>query len=75
MTFAFYTINFAESIGYQWVFVFFAVIGSVLAYIPVLALMWKGQEVRRSMGKPENVNVFDSMVADVPEDSVTGRML
>lgn len=64
MTFAFYTIDFAERIGYQWVFVFFAAMGSVLAFIPILALMWKGQEVRQTMGKPRGVNVFDSMIAN-----------
>lgn len=68
MTFAFYTIDFAEKIGYQWVFVFFAIMGSVLAFIPVVVLMWKGREFRERLGKPRDVNVFDSMVADIEED-------
>lgn len=60
MTFAFYTIDFAQKIGYQWVFFFFACMGSILGFIPILALMWKGKEIRERMGKPVNVNQFDT---------------
>lgn len=59
MTFAFYAIPMAEKIGYQFLFVFFACMGSILAFIPILVLMFKGREIRERFGKPRNVNVFD----------------
>lgn len=59
MTFAFYAIPLASKIGFQWEFIFFACMGSILAFIPILVLMWKGQEIRSRFGKPKNVNVFD----------------
>ncbi|KAL9109782.1 MAG: hypothetical protein Q9227_005651 [Pyrenula ochraceoflavens] len=65
MTFAFYTIPFAERIGYQWVFVFFTVMGSVLAFIPVVVIIVKGKEIREKMGTPRDVNVFDSMMKEM----------
>ncbi|KAF9067090.1 MFS general substrate transporter [Rhodocollybia butyracea] len=47
MTFAFYTIVLAEAMkGYHWLFIFFAGVGSVLAFIPILVLMWKGEAIR-----------------------------
>ena len=60
MTFAFYALRLAEQIGYQFTFLFFAICGSVLAFIPILGLMWKGKEWRDKLGKPHNVNAFDS---------------
>jgi len=59
MTFAFYAIPMANKIGFQWEFIFFACMGSILAFIPILVLMWKGEEIRKRIGKPRNVNVFD----------------
>lgn len=67
MTFAFYAIDLALRIGYQFEFVFFACMGSILAFLPIIWLMFKGQEVRERIGKPKNVNVFDQMAED--EDS------
>ena len=69
MTFAFYTIPFAKKIGYQWVFVFFTLMGSFLAFIPMVVIILKGREIREKMGQPRNVNVFDSMMRDVRDDS------
>jgi MFS family permease len=60
MTFAFYALRLAERIGYQFTFLFFAICGGVLAFIPILGLMWKGHEWRERLGRPQNVNVFDS---------------
>ena len=60
MTFAFYTIYFAEKIGYQWVFFFFACMGSILGFIPILTLRFKGRQIRDRMGNPKNVNQFDT---------------
>lgn len=59
MTFAFYAIPMADKIGFQWEFIFFACMGSILAFIPILVLMWRGEEIRNRFGKPKNVNVFD----------------
>ena len=64
MTFAFYAIDMAEKIGYQFTFLFFALLGSVVAFLPMLVLMWKGQEWRYKLGKPRNVNVFDSQLRE-----------
>jgi MFS family permease len=60
MTFAFYALRLAARIGYQFTFLFFAICGGVLAFIPILGLMWKGREWRERLGKPQNVNAFDS---------------
>jgi len=59
MTFAFYVVKMCEKIGYQWAFVLFAIFGSVLGFIPIVVLMWKGEAIREKMGKPRNVNPFD----------------
>ena len=50
----------SELVGYQFTFLFFAICGGVLAFIPILGLMWKGREWRERLGKPQNVNAFDS---------------
>lgn len=60
MTFAFYTIDLAEKIGYQWTFFFFAMMGSVLGFLPIIALMWKGKSMRDWAGRPKNINQFDT---------------
>lgn len=74
MTFAFYAIDLAVRIGYQFEFVFFACMGSILAFLPIIWLMFKGQEVRERIGKPKNVNVFDQMAENEdPEDVADGE--
>jgi len=64
MTFAFYAIPFAQKIGYQFEFIFFACMGSVLAFPLIVFLMFKGQQVRERLGAPKNVNVFDSLIQE-----------
>ncbi|KIK55037.1 hypothetical protein GYMLUDRAFT_888121 [Collybiopsis luxurians FD-317 M1] len=50
MTFAFYAIPLANAMGgYEWLFLLFAGIGSILAFIPILFLMWKGEQIRATM--------------------------
>lgn len=50
MTFAFYAIPLATAMGgYQWLFLFFAGLGSVVAFLPVVFLMYKGEAIRRNM--------------------------
>ena len=75
MTFAFYAILLAERIGYQFEFVFFACMGSILAFLPIIFLMFKGREVREKLGKPKNVNVFDQMVDEGPDGVVEGEKM
>lgn len=60
MTFAFYVIRLADKIGYQFTFLLFACLGSILGFIPMVVLMWRGKEIRERMGKPRNVNQFDT---------------
>jgi len=60
MTYAFYVVNLCNKIGYQWAFFMFAIFGSVLAFAPIVALMWKGREWREKLGTPRNVNALDA---------------
>lgn len=60
MTFAFYVIKMAGKIGYQWTFFFFACMGSILGFAPILMLMWRGKKIRERFGQPRNVNQFDT---------------
>ncbi|KAK5204663.1 hypothetical protein LTR99_006854 [Exophiala xenobiotica] len=61
MTFAFYVVRLGDRIGYQWTFLMFALIGGVLAFIPMLFIIFRGEQWRKRLGKPVGVNVFDSM--------------
>ncbi|EIM91356.1 MFS general substrate transporter [Stereum hirsutum FP-91666 SS1] len=50
MTFAFYAIPLATAMGgYQWLFILFAGIGSIVAFLPILFLMYRGEAVRAHM--------------------------
>lgn len=53
LTFAFYVVLLCERIGYQVAFVLFVIWGSVLGFIPILVLMWKGREMREWLEKRE----------------------
>lgn len=46
MTFAFYAVKLGHKIGFQWLFVMYAIFGSVLAFIGILLVMWKGESWR-----------------------------
>jgi hypothetical protein len=48
-------------IGYQWTFLFFALVGGILAFIPILGLMWKGAEWRQRLGKPGKCYISDTL--------------
>jgi len=67
MTFAFYAIPMADKIGFQFLFIFFACMGSILAFIPIVVLMFKGASIREKYGKPHNVNAFDQEGMDVED--------
>jgi len=62
MTFAFYVVKMGDRVGFQYTFLFFALVGGVLAFIPMLALLFKGEEWRKILGKPVGVNVFENMI-------------
>lgn len=62
MTFAFYVVHLGDKIGFQWTFLMFALIGGVLAFIPMLFVIFKGEAWRKRLGQPTGVNAFDSMV-------------
>lgn len=46
MTFAFYAVDLGEEIGFQWLFVFYACCGGILAFLGILLVMWKGEKWR-----------------------------
>lgn len=49
MTFAFYAVNWGESIGFQWLFVFYACCGGILTFTGILLVMWKGEKWRNTI--------------------------
>lgn len=51
MTFAFYAVKLGNNIGFQWLFVMYAILGSVLAFIGILLVMWKGEVWRQKIAK------------------------
>ncbi|KAF9446142.1 hypothetical protein P691DRAFT_674213, partial [Macrolepiota fuliginosa MF-IS2] len=51
LTLGFYSIPFGDKIGYQWSFVVFGII-CVVTFLPVVLLMFKGEEWRMKMGVP-----------------------
>jgi hypothetical protein len=63
-TIAFYAARLCESIGYQFAFLMFALVGSVLAFAPVLWLMWKGEHIREKLGRPIDVSVAEEIFSD-----------
>ncbi|OAG41039.1 hypothetical protein AYO21_04652 [Fonsecaea monophora] len=64
-TFAFYVVHLGNKIGYQWTFLMFALIGGVLAFAPMLFIIYKGEEWRKRLGKPVGVNILDKMMETV----------
>ena len=44
----------------QWTFFFFACMGSILGFAPLVVLMMKGKQIREKLGAPKNVNQFDT---------------
>jgi hypothetical protein len=53
-----------DKIGYQFTFLFFAIMGSVLAFAPVLVLMFKGEKIRERFGTPKDTNALDHRTED-----------
>ncbi|EXJ86634.1 hypothetical protein A1O3_03587 [Capronia epimyces CBS 606.96] len=62
MTFAFYVVDLGNRMGYQWLFLMFAGVGGVLAFIPMLLIILYGQRWRKKLGKPVGVNIFENML-------------
>ncbi|KFZ14148.1 hypothetical protein V501_03406 [Pseudogymnoascus sp. VKM F-4519 (FW-2642)] len=61
MTVAFYVVRLCKAIGYQYGFIIFTILSSVLAFLPMLWLVKYGEATRKRIGSPKNVNVFDSV--------------
>jgi hypothetical protein len=59
MTYAFYVVKLCQKIGYQWAFFLFTIF-NVLAFIPMVVLMFKGREWREKLGAPRSVNALDA---------------
>jgi hypothetical protein len=59
MTYAFYVVKLCQKIGYQWAFFLFTIF-NVLAFIPMVMLMFKAREWREKLGVPRNVNALDA---------------
>lgn len=71
-TFAFYVVKLGNKIGYQWTFLMFALIGGVLAFIPMLFIIFKGEEWRNRLGKPVGVNAFATLLDTTEEENEKG---
>jgi hypothetical protein len=59
MTYAFYVVKLCKKIGYQWAF-FLLTIFNVLVFLPMVLLMFKGTEWRKTLGTPKNINALDA---------------
>lgn len=66
-TVAFYGIKLCNAVSFQFAFIMFALVGSVLAFAPVVWLMWKGGWVRQTLGRPTNVSVAEEIIANNQE--------
>ncbi|OAP59407.1 hypothetical protein AYL99_06705 [Fonsecaea erecta] len=66
-TFAFYVVHLGNKIGYQWTFLMFALIGGILAFMPMLFVIFKGEQWRKRLGKPVGVNILDTMMEPADE--------
>lgn len=62
-TVAFYAISLCEAIGYQWAFVLFALVGSGLAFVPIVYLQFRGEKLRAQLGEPHDVSVAEEVIA------------
>ncbi|KAJ5772470.1 MFS general substrate transporter [Penicillium odoratum] len=62
-TVAFYGVKLCTAIGFQFAFIMFALVGSVVAFAPVVWLMWRGAWVREKLGKPVNVSVVEEIIS------------
>ena len=51
MTFAFYAVDVGEEIGFHLLFVIYAILGGVVAFIGILLVMWKGQQWRERIAR------------------------
>ena len=54
MTYAFYVVLLCEKIGYQFAFLLFTIWGSILAFVPIVVLMWKGKAIREHFSSRES---------------------
>jgi len=57
-TFAFYAIRLGDAIGYQFTFLIFVLLGSGVAFVPIVWLMLRGQRIRERLGYPKSLQLF-----------------
>jgi multidrug resistance protein len=74
-TFAFYVVHLGNKIGYQWMFLMFALIGGVLAFVPMLPVMFKGAQWRKKLGKPVGVNVLEAMIQAAGQEQAENDLM
>ncbi len=67
MTFGFYVIPMGQRIGYQFTFLFFVVVGSVVLFVPILLLMFRGEKVRRRFEGNESEVDLITVVGETSE--------
>ncbi|CAK7235432.1 hypothetical protein SBRCBS47491_009291 [Sporothrix bragantina] len=63
-TVGFYGVQLCLRIGYQFAFLMFALVGGVLAFVPMVFLMWKGASIRERLGSPQGVSVAEEVLRD-----------
>ena len=79
-TVGFYGVDLCNAIGYQFAFLMFALVGSLLAFLPVVWIMWKGKSTREQLGQPKNVSVAEEILQThqefqrTPSNTVTRRV-
>ncbi|KAI0470056.1 MFS general substrate transporter [Xylariaceae sp. FL0804] len=63
-TIAFYGVALCRAVGYHLAFLMFALVGSVLAFAPIVWLMWRGGAIRERLGAPRDVSVASEIIDD-----------
>lgn len=63
-TVAFYAVDLCEAIGFQFAFLMFALVGTILVLPSIVWLVWKGGSIRERLGRPINVSVAQEIGLD-----------
>ena len=63
-TVAFYAVDLCEAIGFQFAFLMFALVGTILVLPSIVWLVWKGGSIRERLGRPVNVSVAQEIGLD-----------
>ncbi|KAF8519537.1 MFS general substrate transporter [Gautieria morchelliformis] len=54
--FAFYAIRLGDRIGYQFTYLIFSIVGSVVVFVPIVWLMFHGKAIRERLGAPDSLD-------------------